>query len=105
MNIFKQIIPMRKAIVFESKPDFADNSRPIYEEFVKRGINERYELIKKIPCPPQLTGYEYELIKACEAIEKGQTECEDMPHERTIYMMELMDSIRAQYSLKYPFEK
>jgi len=67
--------------------------------------NERYELIKKIPCPPQLTGYEYELIKACEAIEKGQTECEDMPHERTIYMMELMDSIRAQYALKYPFEK
>lgn len=63
-----------------------------------------YNLVKEIKCPKQYTGYEYEVIEAAKAIENGLTECDAMPHERTIYMMELMDSIRAQLGIKYPFE-
>lgn len=68
-------------------------------------VNDRYEVIKEIACPKQYTGYEYEVEQACLAIEKGELECSAMSHERTEYMMKLMDSIRAQYAIKYPFEK
>ncbi|MGN0915708.1 MAG: Gfo/Idh/MocA family protein [Succinivibrio sp.] len=63
-----------------------------------------YTLIKSIDAPEQLTGYEYEVIETADAIEKGKLECDSMPHERTLYMMRLMDSIRAQLGIRYPFE-
>lgn len=63
-----------------------------------------YSLIKEIKCPKQLTGYEYEVSACVRAIEQGKIECPEMPHERTLYMMQLMDSIRAQLGIRYPFE-
>lgn len=67
-------------------------------------FDKEYKVVKEINCPEQLTGYEYELTECAECIEKGLIECPSMPHERTIYMMNLMDSIRAQLAVKYPFE-
>lgn len=34
-----------KLIIFESQPDFADNTYPVFEEMVKRGLAERYTLV------------------------------------------------------------
>lgn len=67
-------------------------------------FDSNYSLIKEIKCPKQLTGYEYEVAACVQAIEQGKIECPQMPHERTLYMMQLMDSIRAQLGIKYPFE-
>lgn len=67
-------------------------------------FDSNYSLIKEIKCPKQLTGYEYEVSACVKAIEDGKIECPQMPHERTLYMMQLMDSIRAQLGIKYPFE-
>ncbi len=63
-----------------------------------------YRLIKELPCPAQLTGYEYEVQEAADAITAGRTECASMPHADTVRIMELMDSIRAQFGLRYPCE-
>lgn len=68
-------------------------------------FNKQYQLIKEIKCPKQYTGYEYEVVACVKAIEAGLCECEQMPHERTLYIMNLLDSIRAQLGIKYPFEK
>lgn len=38
-------IPGKRYIVFESIPLFADNTRPVYEEMIRRGIQEKYKLI------------------------------------------------------------
>ena len=38
------------------------------------------------------------------ALESGELECPDMPHAETIRVMELMDALRAQWGVKYPFE-
>lgn len=35
----------KNLIVFESLPDFADNTYPVFEEMVKRGFAERYTLV------------------------------------------------------------
>lgn len=67
-------------------------------------FNEQYQLIKEIACPKQYTGYEYEVASCVRAIEEKKIECPEMPHERTLYIMQLLDSIRAQLGVKYPFE-
>ncbi|RSX58834.1 Gfo/Idh/MocA family protein [Bifidobacterium samirii] len=61
-------------------------------------------LRRRIEVPEQLTGYEYQVAAAAEAILDGRTECEAMPHADTLRIMELMDGIRAKWGLTYPFE-
>lgn len=63
------------------------------------------ELIRSIDAPEQLTGYEYEVMETVEALENGWLECPSMPHAETIHVMELMDGIRKQLGVVYPFEK
>ena len=60
--------------------------------------------IKEIDAEEQISGYEYEVIACQKAIEEGKLECDDMPHELTIRMMQIMDGIRAQWGLEYPDE-
>ncbi len=55
--------------------------------------------------PAQLTGYEYEVAAAAQGVLDGRTECPEMPHADTLRIMELMDSLRADWGLKYPFER
>ena len=53
-------------------------------------------------CQPQITGYEYEVYAAMEAIRKGMIEPEDMPHAETLRIMELLDSLRKEWGVAYP---
>ena len=59
---------------------------------------------KVIPVPEQITGYEYEVRACLRALALGDLECPEMPHAETIRVMELMDTLRAQWGVKYPFE-
>ena len=54
--------------------------------------------------PAQLTGYEYEVAAAAQAVLDERTECAEMPHADTMRIMKLMDSLRADWELTYPFE-
>lgn len=63
-----------------------------------------HALIRSIPVPAQLTGYEYEVAACASAIAAGSTECPDMPHADTLRMMRLLDQIRERWGLRYPCE-
>ena len=54
--------------------------------------------------PEQITGFEYQVQAAVDAIEQGQVECGAMPHAETLRVMKLMDDIRAILHFKYPGE-
>lgn len=54
--------------------------------------------------PEQISGYEYEILACKKAIEAGQCECAQMPHEETLRVMRLMDQMRALWGMKYPGE-
>lgn len=54
--------------------------------------------------PKQITGYEYEVEACMKALKKNKLECPEMPHAETIRMMKMMDSIRAEWGIKFPFE-
>ena len=64
-----------------------------------------HQLIASYDRPEQISGYEYEVEACMEAIEKGHTECAQMPHDEIIQMMEFMDEIRRQVGVVYPNEK
>ncbi len=63
-----------------------------------------YKVMKSEKAPKQITGYEYEVYACMEAIEKGQKECWEMPHQETLFIMKQMDELRAQWGVAYPFE-
>lgn len=69
-----------------------------------RVYNDRYELIKKIDAPCQITGFEYEVKASIDAIRAGKLETEFMPHSETIRIMDQMDDFRREWGIKYPFE-
>ncbi|MCL1823171.1 MAG: Gfo/Idh/MocA family oxidoreductase [Oscillospiraceae bacterium] len=55
--------------------------------------------------PKQITGFEYQLRSCQKVIESGGLECPEMPHEEIVRVMEIMDSLREEWGVKYPFEK
>ena len=61
-------------------------------------------VIKEIEMPPQINGYEYEVLACMNAIVRGETECREMPLEETVRGMRILDAIRAQWGMKYPCE-
>ena len=64
-----------------------------------------YRLVKHVDMPEQLTGYEYEVASAANAILDGARECPEAPHTDTLRIMRLMDDIRGQWGLRFPFEQ
>ena len=69
-----------------------------------RVFNPDRKLIARYQVPEQINGYEYEVLACKKAIEQGKIECEEMPHAETLRVMELMDSIRADWGMKFPCE-
>lgn len=62
---------------------------------------------KKVACykaPKQISGYEYEVEACVKAIKEGFVQCPQMPHAETLRIMRLMDMLREQWGVKYPFE-
>jgi len=62
------------------------------------------KLVRGIAAPPQITGFEYELGASIRAIAEGRAECGEMPLSESIYVMELMDRLRGEWGIKFPFE-
>ncbi len=54
--------------------------------------------------PESISGYEYEVEAACRAITERKTECTEMPHSETLFIMKLMDRLRNDWNIVYPFE-
>ncbi|KAB7789719.1 Gfo/Idh/MocA family protein [Bifidobacterium leontopitheci] len=63
-----------------------------------------HALRRHVEVPAQLTGYEYEVAAAANAILDGRIECAEMPHADTLRIMRLMDRLRGEWGLRYPFE-
>ena len=63
-----------------------------------------YKKIEKYNRPKQISGYEYETEACIKALKCGQLECQQMPHMETLRIMKLMDSLREEWGVKFPFE-
>lgn len=64
-----------------------------------------YKKVAFYKAPKQISGYEYEVEASIEAIREKKIECEAMPHSEILNVMKLMDGIRREWNLVYPFER
>jgi predicted dehydrogenase len=63
-----------------------------------------YRRVARHEQPPQITGFEYQVQAAADAIRAGLIETPFMPHAETLRLMSLMDAVRRAWGLRYPFE-
>jgi predicted dehydrogenase len=63
-----------------------------------------YKQVARYEQPPQITGFEYQVQAAIDAIRAGEIETPFMPHAETLRIMRLMDELRREWGVKYPFE-
>lgn len=68
-------------------------------------FDSHYRQVAVYKRPKQISGYEYEVEACLKAIDAGELECPQMPHEETIRIMDWMDGLRKQWGIVYPFEK
>jgi predicted dehydrogenase len=52
----------------------------------------------------KFNGYEYEALAVMECIQAHKTECDIMPLDETLDIMLVLDDLRSQLGIKYPFE-
>ena len=62
------------------------------------------EFVEDIHVPQQITGYEYQFLACRQALIDGLLEPREMPHEETLYIMQLMDSLRQKWGVRYPMD-
>ena len=61
--------------------------------------------VETLQVPQQITGYEYQFLSCRQALLDGLIEPPEMPHEETLYIMQLMDQLRKQWQVCYPMDK
>ncbi|MBR6841666.1 MAG: Gfo/Idh/MocA family oxidoreductase [Prevotella sp.] len=62
------------------------------------------KFVEDIHVPKQLTGYEYQFLACRQALIDGLLEPREMPHQETLYIMELMDGFRQKWGVRYPMD-
>lgn len=69
-----------------------------------RVVDSGYNVTAVYRAPEQITGFEYEVEAAIDALDRGATEPVLMPHAETVRMMQLMDSLRSEWGVSFPGE-
>ena len=54
--------------------------------------------------PKQITGFEYQVQAAADAIAAGKTEAWQMPHSEILLVQRIMTDLRKEWGITYPFE-
>lgn len=55
--------------------------------------------------PEQISGLEYEVQACIDAILANKLECPQMPHDDTLLLMRIMDTVRAAWNMRFPQEE
>ena len=60
--------------------------------------------VETIHVPRQITGYEYQFLTCRQALIDGLLEPHEMPHDEILYIMQLMDTLRQKWGVRYPMD-
>lgn len=67
--------------------------------------NTDHQETGRYTCPPQITGFEYQVLEAAEAIRQGAIEPASMPHAETLRVMQMLDSLRKEWGIRFPMDE
>ncbi len=62
------------------------------------GTSQKFEI------PPQINGFEYQVLEAKRAITAGEIESPKAKHSETLAILKIMDNLREDWGVKFPFE-
>ncbi len=68
-------------------------------------VDGDYRVVARYTAPPQITGFEYQVQASMDAIREGRLETPFMPHAETMRIMRMMDGLRSEWGVSYPFEE
>lgn len=102
LNSSLRVLSDRQGIIYGTKGMAVVENCNNYEKITVYGPDR--EILAVYERPEQISGYEYEILACKEAIEKRETQCEQMPHKETLEIMSLMDAARRQWGMRYPGE-
>lgn len=102
LNSSLQVLSDRMGIIYGTKGYLVVENVNNFESI--HVYNTNRELIETHIRPEQISGYEYQIEASGEAIRNGWTECPQMPHKATLDVMKVMDELRRQWRIRYPFE-
>ena len=63
------------------------------------------EAPRVIEHPFEVNGYEYEICEAERCVSEGKLQSGLMTWEQTVSVMRIMDEVRRQNGMRFPFEK
>lgn len=67
--------------------------------------NTDHQETGRYTCPPQITGFEYQVLEAAEAIRQGTIEPASMAHAETLRVMRMLDSLRKEWGIRFPMDE
>ena len=102
LNSSIQVLSDRQGIIYGTKGFLVVENINNFESICV--YNTDRKLVGSYQRPEQITGYEYQVLASKDAIEQGWTECPQMPHQTTLNVMRVMDELRRQWGIRYPFE-
>ncbi|WP_313180482.1 Gfo/Idh/MocA family protein [Lacrimispora sp.] len=102
LNSSLRVLSDRMGVIYGTKGYLVVENVNNFESI--RVYDANRELIETHIRPEQISGYEYQIEASGEAIRNGWTECPQMPHKATLDVMKVMDELRRQWGIRYPFE-
>ena len=93
----------RKGVIYGTKGFAVIDNINNFEAI--RVYDDSYKQIAAYMRPKQISGYEYEVEACLKALDNKELECVQMPHSETIRTMRIMDELRKQWGIRYPFEE
>ena len=56
-----------------------------------------HEEVARYTCPPQITGFEYQVQASHRRDPRGKIETPCMPHAETLHIMQMLDDLRSEW--------
>lgn len=103
LNCTMSAMSDRMGCIYGSKGYMVIDNINNYEKI--RVFDTNYEKVAEYKRPKQISGYEYEVLACRKALDEGWLQSPQMPHKESIKMMEIMDGLRAEWGIQFPFEK
>lgn len=103
LNSSLRVLSDRQGIVYGTQGYLVIENINNFESI--KVYNTNRELVETHVKPEQISGYEYQIEACMEAIKNGNLECPQMPHKTTLDIMKVMDELRRQWGICYPFEQ
>lgn len=102
LNSSLRVLSDRLGIIYGTKGYLVVENVNNFEAI--RVYDAKRQLVETHLQPEQISGYEYQIEASREAIRNGWTQCPQMPHKTILAIMKVMDELRRQWGIRYPFE-